>query len=414
MKLSLLPALLLLAACPNDPKEDTDESTDAATDAVVDFAATCDPMTVDLGDQSVTGDCMEARTISGGSRFDVRADCTDPNITGNLDKRHLVAVPDTITRDVLWLHLGGTGGKPTNTKNIGEAAIGSGYRYISLAYTNNPSVSERCLCPDGPRVAECEGLVRYELLYGNDVTELFDMEADEAIVPRLVALLRMMHDRAPNLGWDHYLDTNSEPVWADIALSGFSQGGGMAGLIARDHEVDRVMYLSKGTGATLEVLIDPTTAQECTDDSECAGELCCPVTDIQCLEPGEGAICLETVPALYASEGVDLDGDGRGEGDASDRATPGERQFAVIHRLENAYQTAPTVFAMWGMNSVEVDIDSAVAPYPADAQIFTTDAEPRNDCSDHQSMGADACQARDGSGNPLVLPAWLHAMNAPL
>jgi hypothetical protein len=414
MKHILIPVLLLLTACPADPKEDTDPGTDPGTDVATEYFATCDALTVDLGDQTPTGDCVLTQAIGGGTQLAIRADCTDSNITGNLDKRHVVMVPDTVTRDVLWLHMGGTGGQPTNTENIGEAAMMAGYRYISLAYTNNPSVAERCQCPDGPRVAECEGLVRYELLYGDDVTDLFVMEPDEAIVPRLVALLTSLDDRAPNVGWGDYLDANGEPIWADIAVSGFSQGGGMAGLIARDHVVDRAMYLSKGAGATLEAVIDPSTAQECTDDSECASEMCCPATDIQCDEPGDSAICLNLVPALYASEGADLDGDGIGDGDASDRATPGERQFAVIHRDESAYQNGPGIFASWGMNSAEVDVDSVVAPYAADAQIFTTAAPPRLDCSEHQSMGADACQARDGNGDPVVRPAWLHAMNASL
>jgi hypothetical protein len=94
--------------------------------------------------------------------------------------------------------------------------------------------------------------------------------------------------------------------------------------------------------------------------------------------------------------------------------TPGERQFGVIHREENAFGNSPGIWAMWGMGDTIVDVDVETAPYDASEQVFSTAAPPRNDCSEHQSMGADACQARDGNGNPVVRAAWLHAMNATL
>jgi hypothetical protein len=123
---------------------------------------------------------------------------------------------------------------------------------------------------------------------------------------------------------------------------------------------------------------------------------------------------LISVPAVYAFEGADTDGDGRGVGDETQRVTPGERQFAVIHRDEPAFGNSPRIFTMWGMGNTIVDVDATSPPYAASAQVFSTDAPPRNDCSEHQSMGADACQARDGNGNPVVRSAWLHAMNASL
>jgi hypothetical protein len=135
---------------------------------------------------------------------------------------------------------------------------------------------------------------------------------------------------------------------------------------------------------------------------------------MQCRVPGDNAYCLNVVPALYASEGADTDGDGRGNGDETERATPSERQFAVLHREEPAFGNSPVVFAMWGMGETIVDVDAVTPPYAVDAQIFSTAAPPRNECSEHQSMGADACQARDASGDPLVQSAWLHAMTAPL
>jgi hypothetical protein len=371
---------------------------------------TCDASTVDVGIQTPEVDCARTQEIPGGTRADIRVDCTDSEITGNQDKRHLVMVPDAITRDALWLHVGSTAGRPTNTTNIGEAAMMSGYRYISLAYTNNVSGTERCRCPHGPRAPEREGLAGYELVYGDDVTDFFDMDPDEAIVRRLLALLDELDERPPNGGWDVYVDDDGEVVWDLVTVSGFSQGGGMVGPIARDHGVDPTMYLSKGAAATFTELIDPASTRSCTAHSECDSGLCYPLGDVQCSEPGDTAFCLNIVPALYTFEGADTDGDGRGNGDETQRATPSERQFAVIHRDEPAFGNSPVVFTAWGM----VDVDASTAPYDAQAQLFSTDAPPRGDCSEHQSMDADACQVRDGSGGLVVRDAWLHAMNALL
>jgi hypothetical protein len=422
--------LTVLVACVTS-KEDTEPDTvdtvdtvETETDTETDTGepaslfADCEPHVAELGVTTGSGDCVESDTDADGvTQLRVRADCADSAITGHLDKRHVVMVPPTVTQDALWVHLGGSGGQPTNSTNIGDAAVESGYRFISVAYLNEPSIPDRCACPDGPRPLECEEVVRLEVLYGDEQTEWFEMAPEESISHRLSALLLALHDQQPSGGWDRYLTDGDEPDWSQMALSGFSQGGGMAGLIARDHEVERVMYLSKGAGSISGALLDPDSAISCTDHKECEGGVCCPISvvDSSCApEAGGDNVCHFQVPGLWARAGQDVDGDGLGDGGPETRATPASRQFGLVHLSEGAWTYSPEVFALWGMGDRDdfLFADDAATPYDADVQLFSTDLKPAGGCSEHQSMGANACQPTNIDGEPAMRDAWLHAMTA--
>lgn len=253
------------------PRGDTERS--APADVGPEYIA-CDPTELLLGEVLATGDCSSV--VDGGlanaRSVEIRPDCTDLDITALADKRHLAIVPEAMTQEVLWLHLGGSGGRPAATANIGHAAAREGYRYISLAYPNERSVAARCNGPTGPRPDTCAGDVRLEVLYGVERTHDFEMQADEAIVPRLLALLQFLNDEQPGEEWLRYVAADGQPAWDRIAVSGFGQGGGMAGLIARDHRVARALYLSNGAGGTL---TRPADAEACFSHASCASGRCC-------------------------------------------------------------------------------------------------------------------------------------------
>lgn len=395
-----------------------------ATDAV-DAADVASPLPIpgfvcaagvmETGTATPSGDCVETVSAPDGlSAATVEATCTDPNITALVNKRHLVVLPESSPRGTLWVHFGGSGGKPSSNQNIGNAAAAEGYHFISLAYPNEPSISARCNCPDGPRDTGCEERVRMEILYGLEMTTDFDMENDEAIVPRLKALLAYLETALPNKGWDQFT-SGGDLVWSKMAVSGFSQGGGMAGLIARDHAVDRALYFSKGAGGANLAMVDGTAVQSCTAHAECASGACCPFNDPACETPAAGSYCQQIVPAPYAFVGKDIDGDGLGDGPVASRATAPQRQFAIIHRDEGAWEYSPEIFQAWGMGGREdyVDADTVAAPFPAGTQLFNTGLPPNLvSCSEHQSMGADACQPKEPGGKPSMEPAWRHAMSA--
>ena len=72
--------------------------------------------------------------------------------------------------------------------------------------------------------------------------------------------LALIDVEQPAVGWSDYLD-GGKPRWDRITLSGHSNGTNMAALIARDHDVGRVLMFAgpsdKPQGETADWLTDP-------------------------------------------------------------------------------------------------------------------------------------------------------------
>lgn len=281
---------------------------------------------------------------------------TDPAITTLPENAHVVALAtDRPLRPELFVLLGGSYGKPTNMRNITRAAAFSGYRVINLAYPNDPSVGKRCTDPatGQPYAPECHALVRQEIISGEDVAPWVEIAPAESIEHRLSALLATLSDEYPSEGWSGYTGPDGAIDWTRAVVSGFSQGGGMAGMIARDHAVARAVYFSKGADGHAPWYLDP-------------------------------------------------------------RATPPEREFALVHRGENAFSFAGTVFGTWGVVDLGdfVDADIQSAPYGC-THLLSTGLEPRHSTGfvkAHNSIGTDFFQPLDQSGQPAMAGAWVYMM----
>ncbi|MCB9733624.1 MAG: hypothetical protein H6745_13575 [Deltaproteobacteria bacterium] len=363
----------------------------------------------------------QPETLAGKSwtlrAFDPR--CADPTITNcTLDgvclkeqKDNLVVVPDAITRPELWIHLGGSGGKPTNAKNILRAAAYSGYRALGLAYMNEPSVADRCNDPvtGVDYDVTCSEKTRLEVITGEDVSPWLEIGASDGLISRLEHALAWLDDRDPSGGWDAYRDGEGHVRWDRIAMSGFSQGGGNVGLISRDHPLRRAFFLSKGAGSV------KTLAGDCASDGSCAddGALCCDLSgDPECDEPpASGGKCVhfELAPWVHTGAG--------GEGTAADRATPAARLYGLVNVNETAWTYSPDVFAAWGMDAwgdfISADPGGEGPPFSGTHQLSSA-LEPCNGGSFHQSMGADAIQPKIGGCDgqkPAMWDAWLYMMS---
>lgn len=152
----------------------------------------------------------------------------------------------------LLLFLPGTGGRPQNTSEFSIVAARQGYRVIGLEYTDTPAVAQ--ICPR-ERDPQCSEKVRQKRIYGDQVTSLIDDDASESIVHRFMALLRLLAREHPGDNWQQYIDGDA-PAWSRIAVSGLSQGAGMAAYIAQRSRVARVILFSSpwdsyGPGRTL-------------------------------------------------------------------------------------------------------------------------------------------------------------------
>jgi predicted esterase len=180
------------------------------------------------------------------------------------DEPHYVVVDSAVGPNApLLLFLPGTGGRPQNTSDFLHTAARQGYRVIGLEYVDEPAVAG--VCPRNPD-PDCSEKVRRKRIYGDNVTSLIDDRAEESIVSRLSKLLMALDHDHPTEGWARYLK-DGQPVWANIAVSGLSQGAGMAAYIAQRTPVARAIlfsspwdnygprhtlapWLGRGTGAT--------------------------------------------------------------------------------------------------------------------------------------------------------------------
>jgi hypothetical protein len=167
---------------------------------------------------------------------------TDPSIQ-RFDSAHYVLV-DTISKPGgnLLVYLAGTGLAPPGPVDFLKTAADAGYRVISLAYNDTPSVL--AFCQRNP-VPGCYDKFHRMRIYGDQTLgDRTDSNTGaESIVNRLAKLLQLLERRDAKGGWGTYLE-NGNPSWSRIALAGWSQGAGMAAFIAKEHATARVVLFS--------------------------------------------------------------------------------------------------------------------------------------------------------------------------
>lgn len=166
---------------------------------------------------------------------------TDPAIDIALEPHyvcHDAAVP---SRGQLLVFFPGTGAIPAQyTYFVGEAAA-QGMHAIGLRYPNALSVNLQ-ICPQQSD-ADCNELVRQEVITGQDRYPAVEVNAANSITNRLVQAIRYMDTQDPSAGWGQYLDGDT-PRWDLIAVAGHSQGAGMAAYIAHEQVVGRAILFA--------------------------------------------------------------------------------------------------------------------------------------------------------------------------
>jgi len=174
--------------------------------------------------------------IQETSPYPVKPSETDKAIT-TFDGPHLVyfnrgAVP----RHELLIFLPGTNGKPGNTDLFCQTAADLGYHVLALAYpTDIPATAARNeKDPDAMRN------FRLEIIEGKDLSTRVSVDRTNSIEHRLVKALEFLAKKEPTVGWSQFLK-GGQPNWPKIAVSGHSQGGGHAALIAIRHRTARAI-----------------------------------------------------------------------------------------------------------------------------------------------------------------------------
>lgn len=173
---------------------------------------------------------------------------TDASITHGTDP-HIVFSTGTDVDSPLLVFLAGTGGKSKQTAKNEQAfidlALAEGYRFIVLSYIDTSAISQICNRRVLISNPNCAAQVRQKRAFGDDTTALIDDQPQDAIVHRLVALLRYLAATDRSGHWEDYIDGNT-PRWEKVVLSGQSQGGGMSAYIAKKVAVRGVIDFSGG------------------------------------------------------------------------------------------------------------------------------------------------------------------------
>lgn len=118
-----------------------------------------------------------------------------------------------------------------------ELAANLGYHTIFLRYPNDKSASAATRDED---MAEFERF-RMALIAGGTSKHLGTIPRTESIEHRLIKLLEHLQRVRPRENWKQFLTDSGEINWRAVAVAGQSQGGGHAVLIAKKHEVARVI-----------------------------------------------------------------------------------------------------------------------------------------------------------------------------
>ena len=178
--------------------------------------------------------------LPNGTVHQVQPSVADPEIK-RFDQPNIAMFNHSVKRDApLLVFFPGTTSEPKASWPFLEAGADAGYRVVGLMYDNGVSVPTTC----GPQAdPACSDRFREKRIFGDGVSTDIDDLPDESVVNRLVKLLEYLDTNFSNEGWGQYLD-HGQPKWSQIAVSGHSQGGGVAAYIAKKRSVYRVINLS--------------------------------------------------------------------------------------------------------------------------------------------------------------------------
>jgi hypothetical protein len=178
--------------------------------------------------------------VDGLVTYRVAPQATDPAIR-RFNEPHYVVFDRRVAASAdLLLFMCGSGARPAGVSDFLDVAATQGYRVTSLEYNDLPAVIAVCSRDSDPG---CSAKVREKRIFGDDVTKRIDDTIAESSLNRLTKLLLTLERDHPSDGWGQYLDDGSLR-WDRIAVTGHSQGAGMAAFIAQRKRVARVVLFS--------------------------------------------------------------------------------------------------------------------------------------------------------------------------
>jgi hypothetical protein len=279
----------------------------------------------------------------------------------------------TYSNGGLLLFFGGANSTPSQMQGLARVAAGVGYHVIVLEYANrnvgrpgSPYGVGRC--SGDPDPFGCQEKMRLEILDGGNRGLLVSVDEANSIYTRVTKLLGYLARTYPLEGWGSFLEAG-QPKWSEIAVGGFSLGGGQAALIAKQHLVDRVVLLA----APLDGFAGPT--------------------------PG----------SWTAGSWVTTD------------ATPANRYFGLSHLRDDNFIKGATLanWARLGLTPFEppISVPFLTDPYLLGSHMLVTNRAPAP-CGAllagfHRSIAEDPCTPLDASGLPALRWGWIYLLRFP-
>ncbi len=211
--------------------------------ACLTLALACNPDKAPLGPGAPSFDAAGASAAQLVLHV-VAPQATDPAIDRFLDNHYVWLDTTARSNHKLFVFLPGTGLTPAQYQLVQQEAARLGYHVIGLMYPNTPGLAK--VCPNDPDPAACYENSRLEVIDGIDRSPWVDVNPANSIDNRLTKLLEYLAARYRDEGWERFL-LRDEPMWPQIAVSGHSQGGGHAAMIAKIRVVARVVMFSSVT-----------------------------------------------------------------------------------------------------------------------------------------------------------------------
>ena len=274
----------------------------------------------------------------GLKHYVISGNDADPDVSSKSQPNYVYLKTQGVTlQNRLLVYLPGSGGTPSSVKQFLKVAAGTGVHVIGLQYNNNMTLNMIC---KGKSV-DCYETARLDIIHGNG----YRIKKPNSILNRLCTLLTFLHKLASDEGWGQFL-TGDTPVWSSIILSGHSQGGGHAALIARDNLVHRVIMFNSPTDKV-----------------------------------GDSA-----APWLL-----------------QDSQTPKNSYYAFGH-IKDKFKYRNELYKEMGIDtdSDPVNVDETDPPYSNAHKLYTTTHTSR----DHAATIRDDLQGIDETGESLFAPAW--------
>jgi len=144
--------------------------------------------------------------------------------------------PSVPQNNLLLVFIPGTGGRGHEAKAFCRLAANLGFHVVSLTYPSTISMSRFRGSADPDVFLKA----RENVIYGRVPFPRLGVNEPNSIHNRLLKLLQHLAATFPEEKWDQYLDKGGALVWRKLVLSGGSQGGGHAAMMAMQHEVARV------------------------------------------------------------------------------------------------------------------------------------------------------------------------------